>query len=131
MIQNIMEWTANPFHFRLYHGSIACNKKGVSASILMIDVERKKISIGLEFFCQQFDGINPLSPCGITYLFFTSLQNQPTDTERKSIIDDINHHIGKTNLIHIYGLTNLDTQVTLKQNVTIRLWKLLLSLCAP
>jgi hypothetical protein len=51
--------------------------------------------------------------------------------EQKAIIDDINHHIGETHIVHVYGLKDLDTQVTLRQNVTIHFQKLLLGLCAP
>jgi hypothetical protein len=122
MIRATPEWKADPFHFRFYPGSVACNKKGIMAPVLMINVERKKISSGLELFHQQFDGTNPLSPCGIPYLFLTLLKNQLTDSERKAIIGEINHHIGLTHIIHVYGLGNLDTQVTLKQHVR---------LCAP
>jgi hypothetical protein len=131
MIKGTSAWKADPFHFRFYPGSIACNKKGITAPVLMLNVEREKVSSGLEFFRQQFDGSNPLSPCGIPYLFFTLLHIQLTDSERKAILDDINHHIGETHIVHVHRFKDLDTQVTLRQNVTIQFQKLLLGLCAP
>ena len=54
MIKGTSAWKADPFHFRFYPGSIACNKKGITAPVLMLNVEREKVSSGLEFFRQQF-----------------------------------------------------------------------------
>jgi hypothetical protein len=98
------------------------------ASVLMVEVERDNVSAGLEFFCNIFDGENPLSPCGIPYLFFTLYQNTLSDSERIRIIQDINHHVGQYQLTRLYGLTNIDTLVTLKQNVKVTLCKLLLNI---
>jgi len=131
MIKDTHEWRENPFHSRLYPGSLSCNKHGMMVPVLMIDVERDNISSGLDIFREQFDRSTPLSPCGIPYLFFTLLQNQLTNTERKAIIDDINHHISSTQFVHVYGLSDIYTLVTLWQNVTIRLCMLLMGLCAP
>jgi len=131
MIKDTHEWRENPFHSRLYPGSLSCNKHGMMVPVLMIDVERDNISSGLDIFREQFDRSTPLSPCGIPYLFFTVLQNQLTNTERKAIIDDINHHISSTQFVHVYGLSDIYTLVTLWQNVTIRLCMLLMGLCAP
>jgi hypothetical protein len=65
MIKDSPEWLEDPFHFRLYPGSISCNKKGVMASVLMVEIKRDNVSLGLDFFCNTFDGENPLSPCSI------------------------------------------------------------------
>jgi hypothetical protein len=47
MIKETPARKADPLHFRFYPGSIACNKKGISMPVLMLDVEREKISSGL------------------------------------------------------------------------------------
>jgi hypothetical protein len=127
-IKDSPEWRENPFQFRFFFGSISSNKKGEMAPVLMVEVERDNISLGLDFFCNMFDGDNPLSPCGLPYIFFLLYQNTLTDAERVSIIYDIKHHIGQYQLIRLYGLKNLDTLVTLKQNVKIKLRKLLLNI---
>jgi hypothetical protein len=124
------EWQENPFQFRLFFGSISSNKKGEMAPVLMVEVERDKVSLGLAFFSTIFAGDTPLSPCGIPYIFFTLYQNILSDTERISIIRDINHHVGHYQLIRLYGLKNIDTIVTLRQNVKIKLRKLLLNIRA-
>jgi hypothetical protein len=131
MIKDTLEWPENPFQFRLYFGSISCNKKGTMAQVLMVEVERDNIAAGMDFFCNMFDGENPLSPCGIPYLFLTLYQNSLSDNERAKIIEDINHHVGDVQLIRLYGLKNIDGYVTLKQNVKVQLRKLLLNLRAP
>jgi len=51
-----------------------------------------------------------------------------TDTERVKIIQYINHHTGHCQLIRLYGLKDIDTLVTLKQGLKIRLRKLILNL---
>lgn len=130
MIKDSPEWLEDPFHFRLYPGSISCNKKGVMAFVLMVEIKRDNVSLGLDFFCNTFDGENPLSPCSIPQLFFTLYHNQLSDAERHDIIQDAKFHIGNTQLIHLYGLQDVDTPVTLRQNITIHLWKLLSGLCA-
>lgn len=94
----------------------------------MVEVERDNISLGLDFFCKMFDGDSPFSPCGIPYIFFTLYQNTLSDVVRIHIIQDINHHVGHYQLIRLYGLTNIDTFVTLKQNIKITLCKLLLNI---
>jgi hypothetical protein len=131
LIKDSYEWRKNPFHFRMFFGSISCNKKSSTAPVLMVEVEREKITAGLDFFCNVFDGENPVSPCGIPYLFLTLYQNSFTDNERSKIIEDINHHIGFTQLIRLYGLKDIDTPITLQQNVSVKLRKLLLNLRTP
>jgi len=130
IIKNTALWKSDPFQFRLYPGSLSCNKKGVMSPVMMVEAERGKVHIGIEFFCHAFDGDNPLSPCGIAYPFFTLYQNQLTDSERESIIQDSLHHITEVDLIHLHGFQDLDTLVTLKQNIKVQLRKLLLGLRA-
>jgi hypothetical protein len=109
MIKNSLEWRENPFQFRLFFGSISSNKKGVMAPVLMVEVERDNVSSGMDYFCNMFDSENPLSPCGIPYLFFSLYQNSLSDSERINIIQDTNHHVGHYQLLRLYGLTNVDT----------------------
>jgi hypothetical protein len=97
----------------------------------MVEVERDNISAGLDFFCSVFGGENSITPCGIPYLFLTLYQNTFTDNERLKIIEDINHHVGYTQLVHLYGLKDIDAHITLQQNVTVKLRKLLLNLRDP
>jgi hypothetical protein len=47
------------------------------------------------------------------------------------IIEDINHHVGYTQLVHLYGLKDIDAHITLQQNVTVKLRELLLNLRDP
>jgi len=130
MIKDSQEWAEDLFHFRLYPGSLSCNKKGAMAPVLMVTVERENVNLGIDFFCNNFDGENPLPPCGIPYLFLTLYKNQLSDDEHFNIIQDTNLHIGKTQLIHLYGLKDFDTPIALKQNIANRLRKLLLGLSA-
>jgi hypothetical protein len=130
-IKESLEWQESPFNFRMFFGSISCNKRSSMAPVLMVEVEREHISTGLNFFCNVFDGDTPLSPCGIPYLFLTLYQNTLTDSERLKIINDTNHYIGYTQLVRLYGLKDIDTPITLQQNVTIKLRKLLLNLRDP
>jgi hypothetical protein len=94
MIKNSLEWRENPFQFRLFFGSSSSNKKGVMAPVLMVEVERDNVSSGMDYFCNMFDSENPLSPCGIPYLFFSLYQNSLSDSERINIIQDTKHHVG-------------------------------------
>jgi len=95
----------------------------------MVEEERENVLSGLDYFYKSFDGENPLSPCGIPYLFLTLYQNKVSDLERASIIQDIKIHIGQVDIVHLHGFCNIDTPVTLKQNINIKLCKLLLALC--
>jgi hypothetical protein len=97
----------------------------------MVEVKRENIAAGLDFFCNVFDGKNPISPCGIPYFFLTLYQNTVTNSERLQIIYDINHHVSYTQLVRLYGLKDVDTPITLQQNIMVKLRKLLLNLRAP
>jgi hypothetical protein len=94
----------------------------------MVEVKRENIAAGLDFFCNVFDGKNPISPCGIPYFFLTLYQNTVTNSERLQIIYDINHHVSYTQLVRLYGLKDVDTPITLQQNIMVKLRKLLLNL---
>jgi hypothetical protein len=123
-IKGTLEWQENPFHFCMFFGSISSNKKNAAAQVLMIEVEHNNLHAGLDYFCNMFDDENPLSPCGIPYLFLTLYQNTLSNGERATIIADINHHVGHTQLIRLYGLKDIDTIITLRQNIKVKLRKL-------
>lgn len=129
MIKESELFQSNPFQFRLYPGSLSSIKKGAVAPVLMVEVKRENVLSGLDFFCKSFDGENPLSPCGIPFLFLMLYQNKQSHLERSSKIQDINIHISKIDIVHLDGFCNIDTLVTLRQNVTIKLRKPLLALC--
>jgi len=130
IIQSTALWQSDPFQFRLFPGSLSCHKKSLMCPVLMVETERDKIAEGLEFFCHAFDGENPLSPCGIAYPFFTLYQNQLTDEDRLSIIQDSLHHTGEVSLIHLHGLQDVNNLVSLRQNIQVQLRKLLLGIRA-
>jgi len=130
MIRSTCEWESSPFQFRLYPGSLSYIKKGLVAPVLMVEVARDNVSAGIDFFCSSFDGENPLSLCGIPYLFITLYHNQLSDQEHQQIIEDTIHHIGQVSLVHLHGITDIDALVTLWQNITTKLRNVLLSLPA-
>jgi len=130
MIKDTELWKSDPFQFLLYPGSLSRNKKGAMAPVMMVETEWEKVSTGLDFFCHAFDGDNPLSPCRFSYPFFTLYQNQLSDSERQSIIQDSLRHIGEVDLIHLHGFQNIDVLVTPRQNIKVQLHKLLLGLHA-
>jgi len=101
------------------------------APVLMVEVARPQLQIGLSVFQNQFDGDNLTSPCAIPYLFFTLFQNQLSDEEHEQIIKDSNHHTGNVSIIHLHGILDIDVIVHLRQNVCIQVRKLLLSLHCP
>jgi hypothetical protein len=127
-IKDMALWQSSPLQFRLFPGSLSCNKKCIMAPVMMVELERDEVSSGLEFFCHAFTGDNPLSSCGLSYLFFTPYQNQLMDSECFNIIQDAIHHIGEVELLHLHGFQEIDTLVTLKQGIKVQLWKLLLGL---
>jgi len=130
MIKETELYQSDPFQFCLFQGSLSSNKQGCMAPVLMVEVERENILSGLDYFCASFDGENPLSPCGHSFVFFTLYHNQLTVIERENIIQDNNHHIGDFDIVHLHSFQDLDGLITLKQNIKVKLRKLLLALCA-
>jgi hypothetical protein len=91
------EWKAAPFHFRIYFDSF--NSRTKSAHILMIDVERPKIEVGLQFFPTWYDGKLKNSPICIEYLFLPLYKKFYTDDERLKIITDHHHYLGNDSVV--------------------------------
>lgn len=66
---DVKQWKSNSFYFRLYFDTFSTNAKGTMAYVLMVDVDRPSIKIGLEFLQKNgkdtYDNSNKLA-----YLFF-------------------------------------------------------------
>lgn len=127
-IQQSQKGISDPFPFKLYHGSLSLNEKGLMTPVLMVDVARSHIQCGLSFFQEFFDGELPYSPCSIPYLFFTLYQNQLSDDERECNVNDSISHTGQVSLIHLHDILDIDAMVRRKQNIAVHVQNLLLSL---
>jgi hypothetical protein len=131
--QSIMDtemWKNSPFHLRLYPGTFSSNANSLMTTVMMVEVDRPNIQQGLKFFKEHFDGDTNISPCNIPHLFFCLYKNTLSDEERKKIIKDNELHIGNVSTVHMQGIKNIDEVITLKQNIKVKLRKLLLSLRA-
>lgn len=127
-IMSMEEWSNNPFYFRLYPSTLSSNLKGAMTPVLLIDVDRPNIDLGMNFFRTLFDGENKISSCGAAYTFFSLYKNKLTDDDRIKIINDNELHVGHMCYIHMQGIKDIDAIVSLKQNVPVKLRTLILSL---
>jgi hypothetical protein len=127
-IMETPQWKANPFHFHLYFGTLSSNLKAAMTPIMLIEVDRPKIEQGLHFFRTTMDDEQRISSNGIPYPFFSLYKNRLSDEERLQIITDSRQHTDNISIIHINGLGNIDNLITLKKQVQVQLWKLLLSI---
>ena len=98
------EWKAAPFHFRLYFDAFTA--KGTTAHVLMIDVDRPNIELGIRFFQQWYNGNLVNSPNNLPYMFWPLFKKSYTDEERIKIIGDNSHYIGVDSVIGLTGLPN-------------------------
>jgi hypothetical protein len=105
------EWNANPFQFRMYFDAFSA--KGKTADVLMVDVDRPNIDIGMLFFQQWFKGTLPNSPNNIPYMFWPFNKKAYAEEERIKIIIDNNHHLGTDSVLAIRGLHPLESLVQL------------------
>jgi hypothetical protein len=124
------QWKANSFHFRLYFDSLNTNVKGPTTYVLMVDVDRPSIEIGMRFFQTYFDGDQQNSPNKINYLFFPLFRKTYSDEERKTIIQDNNHHIEGVSVVALSGLSDLNTVIDLNQGIKTTIRHLLLAVPA-
>lgn len=124
------DWGKQPFHFRLYFDSFSTNVKGLLTYVLMIDVDHPNIEVAMSFFQHLFDGDSLNPPNKIPYLFLPLYRKTYSDTERKSIIEDNDHHTEQTSVVAISGLNNLNTIVQLQQGVHVTIRHLLLAIPA-
>jgi hypothetical protein len=108
----------------------AFGTKGNIAYVLMIDVERPKIEIGLQFFQTWYNGLQINSHNCLPYLFLPMHKKTYTDVERVKIITDHEHHLGTDSVVAIKGLHPLDTLVKLVNGVHTTIRRLLLSVPA-
>jgi hypothetical protein len=122
------EWRETPFQFRFYFD--ATGTKGRTAHILMIDVDRPNIEIGLQFFQHWFNGTASNSPNNIAYMFWPLYKKTYSDTDRLKIIVDHHHYIGTDSVVAMKGLHPLETVVCLINGVHTTIRRLLLSMPA-
>lgn len=123
------EWKEAPFHFRLYYD--AMGSKGRTIHILMIDVDRPNIELGLQFFQRWFNGSAPNSPNNIAYMFWPLYRKTYSKEDRLHIIIDHLHHLGTDSVVAIKGLHPLETLIQLINGVHTTIRRLLLSMPAP
>jgi len=120
------EWRATPFHFRLYFDAFTA--KGKTAHVLMIDVDRPNIEVGIRFFQEWYNGTLTNSPNHLPYMFWPLFKKSYADEERLRIIVDNTHHIGNDSVIGITGLQSLDNLVKLVNGTYTSIRLLLLSI---
>lgn len=124
-------WVQDPFHFRLYFDTFVTKEKGKMTYVLMVDVERPNVDKGISFFESLFDGLQKNSPNAIAYPFFTLYKNTYSEVERAGIISDTDSHTDNISVVTLHGLQEIDAQITLRNNITVPLRHLLLSLPCP
>jgi hypothetical protein len=127
-IMGSAEWKASPFYFRLYFDAFTVRKE--TAHVLMIDVDRPNIELGIRFFQQWYNGTLTSSPNDLPYMFWPLFKKTYSDEERHKIIIDNAHHIGTDNVVGITGLHPLDSLVQLVNGTYTSIRKLLLSIPA-
>jgi hypothetical protein len=118
-------------HQAWYFDTLSSGTKGKQTYVLMIDVDHPNIEIGLNIFQALFNGDIPSSPNRIAYLFFPLYKNAYAEDERKSIIEDNDHHMENINVVALSGLQDLDNLVQLSQGTIISIRHLLLAIPAP
>jgi hypothetical protein len=124
------QWKENQFHFRLYFDSFSTNAKGSLTYVLMIDVDRPSIDAGMKFFQTFFNGDQQNSPNKLSYLFFPLFRKNYSDDERKTIIQDNDHHTEGVSVVALAGLQDLNGVVELNQGIKISIRHLLLAVPA-
>lgn len=127
-IMGSAEWKASPFHFRLYFDAFTV--RGKTAHVLMIDVDRPNIELGIRFFQQWYNGTLKNSPNNLPYMFWPLFKKTYSDEERLKIIIDNAYHISTDSVIGVTGLHPLDSIVQLINGTYTTIRKLLLSIPA-
>jgi len=128
-IMGSAEWKANPFYFRFYFDAFTV--RGKTAHVLMVDVDRPNIELGIRFFQQWYNGSLTNTPNELPYMFWPLYKKTYSEEERMKIINDNAHHIGADNVIGITGLQPIDSLVQLVNGTYTTIRKLLLSIPAP
>ncbi len=113
------DWKDAPFSFHLYFDTLSSGTKGKQTYVVMIDVDRLNIELGLKRFQELFDGNFPSSPNKIAFLFFPLYKKSYSEEERKSIIEDNDPHTENINVVAIAGLQDLDNLIQLSQGTII------------
>jgi hypothetical protein len=120
------EWKAFPFYFRLYFDAFTAKSK--TAHVLMIDVDRPSIELGIRFFQKWYNGTLTNSPNSLSYMFWPLFKKSYTDEERLKIITDNADHLGADSVIGLAGLDPSDNLVKLVNGTYTSIRKLLLSM---
>jgi hypothetical protein len=123
------EWKATPFHFRLYFDAFTAKSK--TAYVLMVDVDRPNIELGIRFFQKWYDGLLTNSPNMLPYMFWPLYKKSYADEERLRIIIDNDHYIGNDNVLSLTGLQPLNNLVKLVNGTYTSIRLLLLSIPTP
>lgn len=129
-ITKSLEWKKSPLPFRMYFDTFVAGAKGRLAHVLMIDVDRPSIEIGVHFFQQWFQGEAPNSPNGIPYLFLPLYKKSYTDEERLKVVTDHDHYLGNDSVVALRRLNPLDTIVELNNGTHTMIRNLLLAIPA-
>lgn len=129
-IMNNKQWIDNSFHFRLYFDTFSTNAKGTMTYVLMVDVDRPSIDIGLNFFQKFFDGDTYDSPNKLAYLFLPLFRKNYSDDERLTIIKDNDHYTEGVSVVAMTGLNDLETVINLTQGTRTSIRHLLLAVPA-
>lgn len=128
---NSEEWKATPFHFRMYLDTFVIGAKGKVAYVLMNDVDRPSIDIGINFFQKWHDRDQANSPNDIQYLFLPLYKKLYKDDERQRIVIDHEHYTGNDSVVVMRGLNPLETIVELHNGMYTTIRKLLLAIPTP
>jgi len=104
-----------------------------SAVMIFVRAERSKKDVVQEFFLDLYDGTSKKYPRGDMLLFIpvsSKLENDYTDEQRNKYLFNHITFLGDEDCMAIYGLTNLNNEVVLKDGSTITVRTLLKSLPA-
>jgi len=123
------EWKAAPFHFRLYFDAFTA--KGKTAHVLMIDIDRPNLELGIKFFQQWYNGTLTNSPNNLSYMFWPLYKKSYAEEERLKIIADNNYFIGNDSVIGVTGLHPIDNLIKLVNGTYTSIRRLLLSVPTP
>jgi hypothetical protein len=124
------QWKENQFHFRLYFDSFSTNAKGSLTYVLMIDVDRPSIDVGMNFFQTFFNSDQQNSPNKLSHLFFPLFRKNYSYDECKTFIQDNDHHTEGVSVVALTGLQDLNDVVELNQGIKTTIRHLLLAVPA-
>jgi hypothetical protein len=101
----------------MYFDTLKSGAKNKIAYVLMIDVDRPNINVGLKFFQEWYDGDCTNSPNGIPCLFMPLYKKSYTDDERYNVIIDHDHYAENHCVVAMKGLNNMESVVKLNNKL--------------